>query len=71
MAVHFQVHSHLLLAISMLVLKGSKFSNKKKGLFWKGENNPRISLSSTKFQHLPLCPTDHWAYSPYLAHTET
>lgn len=30
MAVHFQVHSHLLLAISMLVLKGSKFSNKKK-----------------------------------------
>lgn len=37
MAVHFQVHSRLLLAISMLALKGSNSvikKKKKKRLFW-------------------------------------
>lgn len=45
MAAHSQVHSHLLLAISMLALKGSNSVIKKKRLFWKGENNPRISVA--------------------------
>lgn len=59
MAVHFQVHSHLLLAISMLALKrspsGIKKKKKKRTFLEKDGNNPMISVAPIPTSPSLLC----------------